>query len=188
MTIFRAQVEIQPNKCENGAPNNASSQTKNYEITYGHFNSRVTERSYYSSLFLSFLEVRRKQQSISSFGRSAWVRKPNCVRNILPGILDLVIRMLGTSNSITFLSRMTSGQGCLFFMYFQRWVQVRRRILECLVGLREWMGYPTLFFFSHRSSPSKTCHWQAKRRITSTLGERSTTESCMLCSGRMNRS
>lgn len=71
-------------------------------MDFSHF--RVTERSYYSSLFLFFLEVRRKQQSIFSFGRSVWVRKPNCVRNILgPGILDLVIRMLRTSNSITFL-------------------------------------------------------------------------------------
>ncbi|KAG6540558.1 hypothetical protein Mapa_018071 [Marchantia paleacea] len=49
---------------KNGAPNNASSQTKNYEITYRDFYSRVTEGSYYSSLFLLFLEVRRKQQSI----------------------------------------------------------------------------------------------------------------------------
>jgi len=38
MTISRAQVEKfnQP-KSGNGAPNNASSQTKNYEITHGHF-------------------------------------------------------------------------------------------------------------------------------------------------------
>lgn len=122
MTISRAQVEIQP-KCGNGAPNNASSQTKNYEITHGHFHSRVTERSYYSSLFLSFLEVRRKQQSIFPFGRSAWVRKPNCVKNILgSGILDLVIRMLSTSNSITFLGIITNdpGQGCLFFHVFPK--------------------------------------------------------------------
>ncbi|KAG0447319.1 hypothetical protein HPP92_028435 [Vanilla planifolia] len=30
--ISRAQVEVRPHQWENGAPNNASSQTKNYEI------------------------------------------------------------------------------------------------------------------------------------------------------------
>lgn len=111
--FFRAQVGIQP-KCGNRAPNNASSQTKNYEITNGHFHSRVTERSYYSSLFLFFLEVRRKQQSIFFFDRSAWVIKPPiCVRNISgPGRLDLVINFLRHHPS-----RMT-GQGCLFFHVF----------------------------------------------------------------------
>nr|QXI88894.1 hypothetical protein RF68 [Keteleeria davidiana]UWI54157.1 hypothetical protein [Keteleeria evelyniana var. pendula] len=48
---------------ENRAPNNASSQTKNYEITL-FILGRVTEGSYHSSLFMLFLEVRRKQQSI----------------------------------------------------------------------------------------------------------------------------
>lgn len=38
MTISRAQVgKFSLNKCGNGAPNNASSQTKNYEITHGLF-------------------------------------------------------------------------------------------------------------------------------------------------------
>jgi hypothetical protein len=48
---------------ENGAPNNASSQTKNYGITL-FILGRVTEGSYHSSLFMFFLEVCRKQQSI----------------------------------------------------------------------------------------------------------------------------
>jgi len=114
--------------------------------------SRVTERSYYSSLFLFFLEVRRKQQSIFSFGRSAWVRKPNCVRNILgPGILDLVIRIICTSNSKTFLGlrhhEWLPDQE-FFSCIYQRWIQVRKRILECLVEPREWV----ITFFS-LSSP-----------------------------------
>ena len=84
------------------------------------FCSRVTERSYYSSLFLFFLEVRRKQQSIFSFGRSAWIKKSNYVSNILsPRIFDLVIRRLRTSNSITFLVITNDLRpGIFFFMYF----------------------------------------------------------------------
>lgn len=48
--ISRAQAEvlIYKPKCVKKAPNNASSQTKNYEIT---FYSKVTEGSYHSSLF-----------------------------------------------------------------------------------------------------------------------------------------
>jgi hypothetical protein len=187
MTISRAQVgKFNLNKCGDGAPNNASSQTKNYEITHGLY-SRVTERSYYSSLFLFFLEVRRKQQSIFSFGRSVRVSKPNCVRNILgPGILDLVIRMLRTSNSITFLGITNDHRSGIFFMYFLMVNAGSKKDLRVFSWAKR-MGY-CYFLFSHRSSPRKTCHWQARRRITSTLGERSTTKSCMLCSGRMNRS
>jgi hypothetical protein len=48
---------------ENGASNNASSQTKNYEITL-FILGRVMEGSYHSILFMLFLEVHRKQQSI----------------------------------------------------------------------------------------------------------------------------
>jgi len=45
------------------------------------------------------------------------------------------------------------------------------------------------FFSSHRSYFKKTCHGMVRKKGgTSTLGERSTTESCMLRSGRMNRS
>ncbi|CAN4125271.1 unnamed protein product [Withania somnifera] len=43
------------------------------------------------------------------------------------------------------------------------------------------------FFSSHRSYFTKTCQGKEEGG-TSTLGERSTTESCMLRSGRMNRS
>lgn len=118
MTISRAQVE-----------NFSLNVETEHRITHLHrpgttrsstdiFYSRVTERSYYSSLFLFFLEVRRKQQSIFSFGRSAWVRKPNCVRNFLgPGILDLVIRMLRTSNSITFLGITNDLRSEIFFFH-----------------------------------------------------------------------
>ena len=38
--------------------NNASSQTKNYEITFS-FHFRVTEGSYHSSLFLLFLKSKK---------------------------------------------------------------------------------------------------------------------------------
>ncbi len=104
MTISRAQVDkfILNVKTEHRITHLHRPRTTRSSADISH--SGVTERSYYSSLFLFSLEVRRKQQSIFSFGRSAWVRKPNCVRNILsPGILDLVIRMFRTSNSITFL-------------------------------------------------------------------------------------
>ena len=43
--------------------NNASSQIKNYEITF-FFNFRVTEGSYHSSLFLLF---RRSKKSINQY-------------------------------------------------------------------------------------------------------------------------
>ncbi|KAK2349767.1 hypothetical protein QL285_098893 [Trifolium repens] len=43
------------------------------------------------------------------------------------------------------------------------------------------------FFSSHHSYSTKTCHGKEKGE-TSTLGERSTMDSCMLRSGRMNRS
>lgn len=45
------------------------------------------------------------------------------------------------------------------------------------------------FFLLMGVSFTKTCQYQGKEEGgTSTLGERSTTESCMLRSGRMNRS
>lgn len=51
------------------------------------------------------------------------------------------------------------------------------------------MGYPTPFFsLLIEVFLKKLAVGKEERRITSTLGERSTTESCMLRSGRMNRS
>ena len=43
--------------------NNASSQTKNYEITFS-FHFRVTEGSYHSSLFLLFLKSKKASITI----------------------------------------------------------------------------------------------------------------------------
>ena len=119
MTISRAQVEKFSLNVETEHRITHLHRPRTTRSSTDIFYSRVTERSYYSSLFLFFLEVRRKQQSIFSFGRSAWVRKPNCVRNILgPRILDLVIRMLRTSNSITFLGITNDLRSEIFFHVF----------------------------------------------------------------------
>ena len=79
-------------------------------------------------------------------------------------------------------------------LILQRWEErVRRRILECTELIQEGPSTPLLF---HRVS-LRILHRVSLRILavseggggggTSTLGERSTTDSCMLRSGRMSR-
>ncbi|TYI52712.1 hypothetical protein E1A91_D12G267300v1, partial [Gossypium mustelinum] len=65
-----------------------------------------------------------------------------------------------------------------------------KKILECLGLGQEGLLTPSLFFFfpSELFLISQILAMVRKKGETSTLGERNTTESCMLCSGRMNRS
>ncbi len=123
--------------------NNASSQTKNYEITF--FHSRVTEGSYHSSLFSTFLRGLKKAAI-------------NIIYSWNVFIYFLIVN-LGSKKDLR-----VSG------------VELRR------CSCKAFFSFPIKVLFL------KLTVNKEKGGGTSTLGERSTTKSCMLRSGRMNRS
>ena len=125
--------------------NHASSQTKNYEITFFYFYFRVTEGSYHSSLFLFFWRSKKSinQQYLSVECSSLF---PN--------------GNFGSKKDLRVFRDELRRQFCNVFFFLP--IEVLSLKLTILNKKEE-------------------------ERI-STLGERSTTKSCMLRSGRMNRS
>ena len=159
----------------NGAPNNASSQTKNYEIT-PFIHSGVTEGSYHSSLF-------------SCFPRGLEKTAIKRISLMLPSRTKKGLEILSRERTVNSFWRTENpflGRTCNFFSRLEMGAGLKKDLRVSRVGPG---GSLNAFFFLLIGVISQRLATVIRKKGgTSTLGERSTTESCMLRSGRMNRS